>query len=88
MSFASNTATYPEHSRSFASRYGAAVRREPGGGASTLEAENAALVERLTRLRVALERLIADNVAARREVKRLHQENRRLREQLVSGAGH
>jgi hypothetical protein len=58
------------------------------GGGSTLEAENAALVDRMARLRVALERLIADNVAARREVRRLHQENRRLREQLVSRVGH
>jgi chromosome segregation ATPase len=52
-----------------------------------LEAENAVLMERLTRLRVAFERLIADDAAARRELTRLRKENRRLQQQLERREG-
>jgi len=40
-----------------------------------LEAENAALMQRLTRLRLAFERLIADDAATQRELTRLRQQN-------------
>ena len=49
-----------------------------------LDDENAALIERMTRLRLALERLIAVNAEMRRELKRVRLENRRLQERLAT----
>jgi predicted nuclease with TOPRIM domain len=50
--------------------------------AAQLEAENAALLERLTRLRVALERLTTDHAALRRELKREREERVQLQDEV------
>lgn len=72
---ANATASAPARARDSAGGDAHDDRRAP-------EVENAALTRRLTELRVALERLLADNAELRRELKLLGRENRRLRDQL------
>jgi predicted RNase H-like nuclease (RuvC/YqgF family) len=57
-------------------------RRSRDDAGTQLEAENVALLQRLTRLRVALERLTTDHAALRRELKREREESVRLQDEV------